>query len=104
VTGINNFSNTGTITPLDEFLQPMGGADQLTTLTDDNANAFVFLQDGHRLANDNTSWVGRGWIALNGETSTAGTQDWLFTATLVPTPGAASLLGLAALVGVRRRR
>ena len=61
---------------------------------------FEFLADGHRLAGDSDSPVGRGWILPVGST-----DDWLVRATLIPEPGTALLLGLglAGLAGTRRR-
>ena len=62
--------------------------------------AFSFLNDGHRLPG-NTGLVGRGWIQKHG------TNDFLFTATVVPLPPAALLFG-SALAGMgflgRRRK
>ena len=68
--------------------------------------AFIWAPDGHRLAGDSTSWVGRGW--LNG----TGTNDWLVTGVPtppppgeeVPEPATVSLmlLGLGALIARRK--
>lgn len=60
-------------------------------------DAFVFAQDGHRLApNFADVWVGRGWLLPNGST-----DDWLVTATQIPLPAgiwlfASAMLGLVA--------
>ncbi len=55
---------------------------------------------GHRGHNGISGW---GWLNHGGGSHIAA-SDWLFTATLVPTPGAA-VLGLAgAAMGLRRRR
>lgn len=74
----------------------------------DNAEGLVFsfLADGHRLSGDNSSWVGRGWVTdkSDGEAAGSGSQDWLFTASTIPAPGALALLGLGGMVSVRRRR
>lgn len=69
--------------------------------------AFEFEADGHRLAGDSESWVGRGWHMRDGG-SMQGNRDWLFQADyqgVIPTPGtmALGIMG-AGLVGVRRRR
>ena len=67
---------------------------------------FQFLADGFRIHGDNSTFVGRGWLTTNadGTDSNAGAQDWLFTGTLVPAPGALALLGLGGLTATRRRR
>jgi len=68
-----------------------------------------FVPDGHRLAGDNSTWVGRGWHTYDpqGGAGPGGSQDWLFVGHLVPAP-APLALGAAGLAGVmtlgRRRR
>ncbi|MFW2403639.1 MAG: hypothetical protein ACN4GT_02655 [Gammaproteobacteria bacterium] len=65
-----------------------------------SGKAFIFAADGHRLAGDTTSWVGRGWL------EGGGTDDWIVTAVPVPVPAAAWLFGsaLGLLAWSRRRR
>lgn len=72
----------------------------------DQDRVFEFLADGHRLDNDDSSWVGRGWLTLesDGSNNLGGAQDWIFTATVIPAPGSAALLGLAGVCAARRRR
>lgn len=59
--------------------------------------AFSFLPDGHRLAGDDSSYVGRGWFNANG------TNDWLVRAVQTPEPGTLLLLGAGMLLLARRR-
>lgn len=100
---VNGFDvgNTGTITDLDT---------QLVTTLYGKANmadlVFSMLADGHRLDNDNSSWVGRGWLTdqADGSDPYSGYRDWLFIATEVPAPSGMAILGLAGLVSTRRRR
>lgn len=89
--------NTGTLTQL-------GGPASVYTLdtkADGDGNAFLFLADGHRLPND-SDWVGRGWFQPYPGTS--GSQDFLFTATVIPAPGVIGLAGVGGLMMSRRRR
>ncbi len=67
---------------------------------DGSGFAFLFLGDGHRLDGDNDSTVGRGWLNLDG------TNDWLVTASPVPSPSAFILFGtgLGGLVLLRYRK
>lgn len=60
-----------------------------------NTSGYVFLAlgDGHRLANDTTSEVARGWLLPPGPT-----EDWLVTLTPVPVPAALPLL-LSGILG-----
>ncbi|MEZ6241886.1 MAG: hypothetical protein R3B57_02485 [Phycisphaerales bacterium] len=72
---------------------------------DDNGISFIFAPDGHRLPGDDSSWVGRGWVMADGVQRTGYTQDWLFTADVVPAPGTLALaLGGGVLTMPRRRR
>lgn len=104
VNGVDNTENSGSIIALDENLDPMDG-ESLVTMVDADDNAFFFLADGHRIDNDDSSWVGRGWIRTEStDYQPEGFQDWLFTATEVPTPGTVALAGVAGFVGLRRRR
>lgn len=100
---VNTFDsmNAGLLTNLDtnkEF--DLYGKANMTGLV------FQFLADGFRIAGDNSTFVGRGWLTGNsdGTDSHSGAQDWLFTGTLVPAPGALALLGLGGLTATRRRR
>lgn len=60
---------------------------------------------GHRGFNGISGW---GWLftstGANGAFVNYESNDWLFTASLAPTPGAAALMGLGALAINRRRR
>lgn len=67
----------------------------------DGNDAFRFLSDGHRLAGDNDSWVGRGWLLPNN--MMGDTNDFLFQGALVPLP-AAAWGGLAMLGGIAAAR
>lgn len=67
------------------------------------AFSFLWLPDGHRLDNDNSTLVGRGWV--DPESTSSGANDFLFQGVLVPEPGAFALLGVGLLgLGVLRRR
>jgi len=91
---------TGTVTEI-------GGTGNISLIGKQGMNpgpafglAFLFLNDGHRIPG-NTGLGGRGWIQKHG------TNDFLFTATVVPLPPAALLFG-SALAGMgflgRRRK
>lgn len=79
-----------------------GSSEDLYTLSD-GSGTFRFLTDGHRLPGDADSWVGRGWVSNNADIR-GSTNDFLFTANVVPLPPAA-WAGLAMLggLGVARR-
>lgn len=73
-------------------------------------NPFKFLQDEHRLTGfpeaGQDFWVGRGWLSFANGQPTAGTQDFLFLATMIPlpTPWAMAGVGMLGLAASRRRR
>lgn len=69
----------------------------LTGKQDVSGDAFIFAADGHRLAGDSTSFVGRGWL------EGGGIDDWLVVA--VPVPAAVWLFGsaLGLLAWTRKR-
>ncbi|MGI9342239.1 MAG: PEP-CTERM sorting domain-containing protein [Gammaproteobacteria bacterium] len=72
----------------------------LTGMQDAGGYAFIFDDDGHRLAAP-AGWVGRGWLAGSGTT----VDDWIVTAQIVPVPAAVWLFGSAlGLMGLARRR
>lgn len=77
-------------------------SEQLFTLSD-GSGTFRFLSDGDRIPGDSSSWVGRGWVSNNADIR-GSTNDFLFTAAVVPLPSAA-WAGLAMLggLGVARR-
>ncbi|MFT3686270.1 MAG: MYXO-CTERM sorting domain-containing protein [Phycisphaerales bacterium] len=58
---------------------------------------------GHRGFHGISGW---GWMFFNNGNGWTNTtyDDWLFTATLMPTPGTAALAGLGGLAAMRRRR
>ncbi len=106
VTGFSTL-NVGTITRLDtnETVTWYGMED----VPGDNGpagEAFRFAADGWRIDNDDSSWVGRGWMTMNddGSESAAPAQDWFFSAIPVPAPSSLALLGLGGLAATRRRR
>ncbi len=72
------------------------GGDVFTLTGEQNTSGYVFLAlgDGHRLDNDTTSEVARGWLLPNGPT-----EDWLVTLTPVPVPAALPLL-LSGVLGI----
>lgn len=74
----------------------LNGTIDLIGKPDDHGHAFIFANDGHRLAGD-TGWVGRGWFEGDGS------NDFLVTATVVPVPAAVWLFG-SALVGLGWQR
>jgi len=80
-----------------------GESQSLYSLTD-GSGTFRFLEDGHRIAGDSDTWVGRGWVSPDGLRGF--TNDFLFTANIVPLPSAAfgGLAMLGGLMAVRRLR
>ena len=75
----------------------------------DDGNSFLFLADGHRIPDDATTWVGRGWVRAHdadGHQVAGKPQDWLFRAQMIPLPtgGAMAAAGLFGLACIRRRR
>jgi hypothetical protein len=106
---IDGFSllNTGTITRLDtnETTTWFGMEDALGE-NGPAGNAFTFAADGYRIDDDETTWVGRGWLTQNddGSMTAPPAQDWFFTANVIPAPSSLALLGMGGLVAARRRR
>lgn len=87
------------------FIQPPVGP--AISLTDTSVGGFTFRfgdEDddlGHRGFPGLSGW---GWLTHHHESQGhIVNSDWIFTAELVPTPGA-TMLGLVGLVGLRRRR
>ncbi len=100
---VNGFSasNGGTLTNLNTM-----AVTEVYGMTDGNGLVLAFLEDGYRLDNDTTTWVGRGWVTdqPDGTDPHAGFRDWLFTGELIPAPSSFALFGLGGLVASRRRR
>lgn len=111
-----NYSMSGITDVGGGFFTATGGSGSIGSLLLDGKQlmsgpdaglAFLFLNDGHRLPRS-TGIAGRGWLDFNG------TNDFLFTATLVnvdnpapiPVPAAGLLLlgGIGALGLTRRRK
>jgi hypothetical protein len=99
--------NSGTITRLD--------TNETTTwygMTDDTGengpigSSFLLASDGFRITGDDSTWVGRGWLTTNddGSMAAAPAQDWLFAASVIPSPSSMALLGMGGLIAARRRR
>ena len=67
---------------------------------DNSGYAFIFDNDGHRLA-ATAGWVGRGWLMPS---TVDGTDDFLVTATVVPVPAAGWLfMSAIGFLGAYRR-
>lgn len=87
------------------------GALGTTNLTDEGMGGYTFRvgdednDAGHRGFNGISGWGWMSYVAQSGQITHVNDTDWLFTATYeIPAPGAAGLLGLAALTASRRRR
>jgi hypothetical protein len=92
-------SNFGTILP------PVGPAINLTDKTD-GSHLFRFGDEdddlGHRGFPGISGW---GWLTHHPESMDhVPASDWIFTAELIPTPGAAAVMGVFGLCALRRRR
>lgn len=92
-------ANGGTLTRVSD-----GAEFDFTTKANGSGVAFIFEADGHRIAGDSDSWVGRGWVMSEGNPRSGATQDWLFTAEVVPAPGTVALGAMGGLLVTRRRR
>lgn len=66
----------------------------------DGTSVLNFIDNGHRLPGDNSTFVAEGWIDYGG------TNDWLVKATVVPLPAGILLLltGLGGLAALGRMR
>ncbi len=93
-----NNVNTGTIdTPLGDTIaleDERGNYGYSIRIGDENND------NGHRGHDGISGW---GWLNHGGHPHVAA-SDWLFTAELVPTPGAASLFAASGAMLIRRRR
>ncbi|MEM9237841.1 MAG: hypothetical protein AAGB14_13795, partial [Verrucomicrobiota bacterium] len=99
VTPKDGDANSGT-------LQLEGSSEVIPFYEDPSASngnvTFEFRPDGHRLGPGQTTlpgddtFVGRGWLSyeINDQLQSLGTQDWIFTAEVVPEPSSALLVGL----------
>ncbi len=75
------------------------------TKADGSGVSFIFAPDGHRIDGDDETWAGRGWVMADDVRRSGYTQDWLFTAEVIPAPGTLALaLGGGLLTIPRRRR
>lgn len=96
-----NHANSGTIlTPLNDtinLVDERGTFDHSFRLGDENNDL------GHRGFTGISGWGWLSYLRANGQIEHIAATDWLFTV-VVPAPGTAGVLGLAALVGLRRRR
>ena len=106
---VNGFTtlNSGTFTRMDTNESvTLFGMESMSVSDGPLGSTFVLASDGWRIDGDDSTWVGRGWLTPNTDGTPIGepAQDWLFTATLVPAPGAAALLGMGGLIATRRRR
>jgi hypothetical protein len=106
VTGFSGLS-VGTFTRLDTNETPTWY--DMEDAAGENGPAgetFRLAEDGWRIDNDNSSWVGRGWLTTNSDGSMMGppAQDWFFTATVIPAPSGLALIGIGGIAACRRRR
>ncbi len=106
---VDGFSvlNSGSFTRLDtNEMITWYGLEDASGANGPAGETFHFASDGWRIDGDDSSWVGRGWLTPNfdGSPLGSGSQDWIFTAELIPAPSGLALLGLAGLAGTRRRR
>ncbi|MFI4898732.1 MAG: PEP-CTERM sorting domain-containing protein [Phycisphaerales bacterium JB059] len=81
-----------------------GAEFSFTTKTNGSDVAFIFQADGHRISGDADAWVGRGWVMSQDNPRGQHTQDWLFSAEVVPAPGTVALGAMGGLLVTRRRR
>lgn len=92
-----NHANTGWIST------PLGHTKLLDDERGGNDYSFRFGDEdddlGHRGFPGISGW---GWLRVDDDHTDA--QDWLFTATLIPSPGAAGILAVGGLASIRRRR
>lgn len=115
----NTFSITYTITGLEDLgtgsFRATGGSGMIDGISlgaealmngNDAGYSFILRHDGHRIDNDTTSTVGRGWVSKVG-----GANDFLFRTQLssvevVPLPATGLLLlgAFGGLAGMRRLR
>jgi hypothetical protein len=94
------------------FILKMNGTSVSTPGQFKNASGYVAFRFSSNTTNGvDGNWY-YGWIAYTGQESTGGLTGWGYNtvadqgiiAGAVPAPGAAALLGLAGLVGARRRK
>ena len=97
--GFTASAGTGTLT------DPFDAVTSMIGKQDGGGIAFRFLADGHRLAGDSDSPVGRGWLLPPGSTDDFLVRAVKLPAVKLPEPGSALLLAalLAGLASVHRR-
>lgn len=110
----NTQAAIGALTPGDALASSYSVASVNLSSKSNGSESFEFDNDGHRIAGDNSTWVGRGWFMVNDPTGAditdPSSSDFLFIARetpppLVPLPTGVAMatVGLAG-VGLRRRR